>query len=219
MYDPSKVDLSVVCAKSVVLGIVLCISTNFLVAGKYVDLSIYILSISTFHLLEFLSTCLWNNSQVDDDSFILTDYDLHMVNVATIIEYIILRYLGFETNSYLKILGSFLVVVGQFFRTFSMYTAKESFNHYIQRTKSDSHKLVTNGIYSISRHPSYFGFFWWFIGLRLFMNNWLVLVFGGYKIWKFFKLRIAFEEQFLVKFFKQDYIDYRSKVKVGIPFI
>lgn len=219
MYDPNKVDLSVVCIKSVGIGIVLCLTINSLIVSRAVDLSIYVLSITIFHLLEFLSTCLWNNSQIDDDSFILTDYDLHMVNIATIAEWYILKYLGYETNTFLKWLGLFVMVIGQSFRTLSMYTAKESFNHYIQRTKSKSHKLVTTGVYSFSRHPSYFGFFWWFIGLRLFMNNWLVLVYGGYKIWSFFNLRIAFEEEFLVKFFKEDYLDYKSRVKVGIPFI
>lgn len=95
-----------------------------------------------------------------------------------------------------------------------MYTARESFNHYIQRQHHEQkHKLITNGIYSIFRHPSYFGFGIWFIGLELFLNNWIVLVFGGRVLWKFFKARIEFEESYLISFFGDEYRKYRNRTR------
>ena len=119
---------------------------------------------------------------------------MFIVNLLSIIEHIIHKWgylnLGdFYTNS--KIIsgvGLSLVIMGQFIRSLSMYTAKSSFNHYIQKKRRlqhpttgsslehidntsdnddqdddvDSHKLITTGIYLIFRHPSYFGFFIWF---------------------------------------------------------
>ncbi|EGV62997.1 ICMT-domain-containing protein [Yamadazyma tenuis ATCC 10573] len=218
-YDPSKVNLTVVCAKSVALGAVISTCLSFMFEPGFFHLSSYVLSICIFHLLEFISTSVWNTSQVDDDSFILTDYDLLLVNVCSLVEHYMLRWLEIRPVIQLQYLGVFLMGLGQFFRTASMYTAKTSFNHYIQRVKSDDHVLVTHGVYAVSRHPSYFGFFWWFVGLRVYMNNWVVLGYSGYKIWRFFKARIEFEEKFLVQFFGDDYREYRRRVGTKIPFI
>lgn len=219
MYDAHNVDLSIVCVKSLGLGAVMTVNVHGMVTNFEPHVNLYIFLLCMFHLLEFLTTCIFNVSQVDDDSFILTDYELLLVNGATIIEYFITRYFTVNTNSwYLQWFALALIVLGQSFRTLAMATAKQSFNHYVQRTKLPAHTLVTHGVYKLSRHPSYFGFFWWFIGLRLFMNSWLILVYGGYKIWHFFKHRIDFEEEFLVEFFPE-YNDYKKQVAIGIPFL
>jgi protein-S-isoprenylcysteine O-methyltransferase len=38
-----------------------------------------------------------------------------------------------------------------------MLSCGSNFSHTIMEEKDEEHKLVTNGIYSILRHPSYFG--------------------------------------------------------------
>ena len=48
-----------------------------------------------------------------------------------------------------------------------MLTAGRSFNHYIQTTKAESHKLVTTGVYAWSRHPAYVGWFYWSLGTQV----------------------------------------------------
>ena len=66
---------------------------------------------------------------------------MFIVNLLSIIEHIIHKWgylnLGdFYTNS--KIIsgvGLSLVIMGQFIRSLSMYTAKSSFNHYIQKKR------------------------------------------------------------------------------------
>jgi protein-S-isoprenylcysteine O-methyltransferase Ste14 len=40
-------------------------------------------------------------------------------------------------------------------------------DHSISFNKLASHQLVTTGIYSWSRHPSYAGFYWWAIGTQV----------------------------------------------------
>ncbi|CAH6719749.1 protein-S-isoprenylcysteine O-methyltransferase [[Candida] jaroonii] len=218
MYDTEKVVIWKVVVRSFGLGIVLAICSNCLLLGYDIKLSLYGISLVIFHLLEFLITAICNSSQLEDDSFILHDYQLLLVNVVSALEYVVYKYFGFESNWRQLFAGSVLVIVGQVCRSMAMITAGESFNHYIQRSKNETHVLVTDGIYSVSRHPSYFGFFWWFIGLRIFLGSWITLGFGGYQIWNFFNQRIKFEEGLLMKFFS-DYGDYRKKVSIGIPFI
>ncbi|KFY61648.1 hypothetical protein V497_02839 [Pseudogymnoascus sp. VKM F-4516 (FW-969)] len=116
-------------------------------------------------------------------------------------------------------LGLLLVPLGQLVRSLAMVQAGGNFNHIVQARKASTHQLVTSGIYSVSRHPSYFGFFWWGLGTQLVLGN--VVCFVGYAgvLWVFFKRRIAGEEEYLVRFFGREYIDYRARTGVWIPFI
>ena len=86
-----------------------------------------------------------------------------------------------------------------------------------------------------SRHPSYAGFFYWALGTQLVLQNPLSFIVHSIVLWKFFYYRsrctsflffhdlmisiIAAEERALVKFFGQDYVEYRRRVGTKIPFI
>lgn len=163
-----------------------------------------------------------NTSEVDDDSFILNDADLYYVYAAAIAE------AAFKTTGW-KYAGSFMslpMVLGlltilscQFCRSLAMHTAGVSFHHYVQREPSQKRRLVTWGIYSVMRHPSYFGYFWWFVGGQILLQNPIVGCVGAFKLLQFFKGRIEYEEEYLVAFFGNDYEEYRAKVGTKIPFI
>lgn len=88
-------------------------------------------------------------------------------------------------------LGLVLVTVGQTVRSCAMVQAGSNFNHIVQSRKNDGHELVTAGLYSVFRHPSYFGFFWWGIGTQVVLGN--VVSFVAYTgiLWYFFKTRIT----------------------------
>lgn len=248
-YNPEKVNLLKIVLKSFLLGSLFTINLyNLLFTFNkfWYQINLFIIFLIIFHNLEFINTVLFNNSQVDDDSFILEDKEMFIINLLSIIEHIIIHNydyfnLKFYTDSkFVYGIGLILIIIGQFIRSLSMYTAKSSFNHYIQKEKKESktsssvaleqidntddnndvdadddmgHKLITTGIYLIFRHPSYFGFFIWFLGLQIFLNNIIVLIIGGIILWKFFNERIQFEEIYLVKFFGIDYINYRNKTK------
>lgn len=227
-YDPAKVDLSIVAVKALGLGILILINTSMLILQGFHIINIsttiikingYLVFILIFYLLEFFSTCIFNNSETEDDSFLINDTDLHVVHLASILEIVIKGWLFPRLIVQTSILGLPLVLIGQFCRTMAMCTAKESFNHYVQRQHVSKHKLVTWGIYKYLRHPSYFGFFWWFVGTQLWLGNIAVLVVGIIKLWKFFNYRIIFEEKFLVSFFGPDYSNYKSVTRTGIPLI
>lgn len=117
------------------------------------------------------------------------------------------------------LVGVGIVIMGQMVRTVAMMQAGQSFNHHVQETKKASHVLVTTGMYGSLRYPSYFGVYWWVLGIQLAMGNVLcflayLLVLHGYC-----SNRIPYEESFLTKFFGDDYEDYRKKVGTKIPFV
>ncbi|PBP18711.1 prenyl cysteine carboxyl methyltransferase Ste14 [Diplocarpon rosae] len=116
-------------------------------------------------------------------------------------------------------LGIVLVAVGQGTRAAAMLTAGTNFSHVVRHTKAQSHELVTTGVYGVFRHPSYFGFFWWSVGTQLVCGNIFCLAAFVGVLWKFFKSRIGGEEQLLVGFFGDEYVRYRQRTRVGIPFI
>ena len=85
--------------------------------------------------------------------------------------------------------------------------------------KREQHKLVTTGFYSIVRHPSYFGWFYWSVGTQLILGNPLCAVGYALASWRFFQSRIQFEEQTLVDFFGAEFVAFRERVPIGIPLL
>ena len=75
------------------------------------------------------------------------------------------------------------------------------------------------GVYSFSRHPSYFGWFLWSIGTHLLLSNFVSFGLYFYASIRFFKGRIEYEEEHLKDFFGGKYEDYIKKVPHRIPFI
>lgn len=120
---------------------------------------------------------------------------------------------------YVKLLGLALMVVGEGLRAAAMSTAKSNFNHVVQSQKSKDHELVTHGVYSISRHPAYAGFFWYSVGTQVLLCNPICIAGFFYASYSFFQDRIPDEEEHLIQFFGDKYIAYRKKVPIGIPFL
>lgn len=211
-YDPAKNSLVKISSKSFLLGVVF---TGALIGElthpRLIPLCLYLQFLCIFHSLEFGMTYLYNNSQTDDDSFILEDREFHLITVISIVEYLVSPF-----HLHVVPIGLLLALLGQLVRTLSMGTAQESFNHYIQKSGKETHTLVTQGVYKYIRHPSYFGFFIWFVGLELLLGNILILVVGGIILWRFFRDRIRYEEEYLIKMFGADYQSYRANTKTWL---
>jgi len=79
-------------------------------------------------------------------------------------------------------------------------------------SSSDNHKLQTNGIYSISRHPFYLGFIFILFSSCLFNPNYInILAFvGAWIIHHFIMIR---EEQSLGLQYGEEYRQYAKRVK------
>lgn len=223
-YDPAKVDLVKVSLKSCALGVVALTSLFSLIIGYgpaiLTPLKVYTLFTSSFYMLEFLTTAYFNPGAVDSDSFILNDLDIHFVSAAAVLEYVVRAYCLTDRRSPVVFtIGIIITVSGQCIRTLAMITALDLFNHQVQRERQEDHRLVTTGVYSLVRHPSYTGFFFWFVGLQLMAHNFLVGCAGAFVLYRFFSKRIAYEEFYLTNFFGQKYTEYKRHTLSGIPFV
>ncbi|KIV92018.1 hypothetical protein, variant [Exophiala mesophila] len=190
--------------------------------------------LAIFHYMEFDSTARYNPPEARISSFLLLSngYAYTTAHTTAMAE-LLLRYsLGSAwTPKWLQFrllnvptvvpvsIGFVLVLGGQLVRSAAMRQAKTNFNHVVQWNKRPDHVLVKDGVYSFLRHPSYFGFFWWGIGTQAILGNRICLVLYAVILWKFFKRRITYEERHLVSFFGREYVDYRDKTPVRIPFI
>ncbi|KKA28809.1 hypothetical protein TD95_002879 [Thielaviopsis punctulata] len=190
----------------------------------------FLAALSAFHFLEFWTTARYNTPAADVSSFLLTaNWPLYAIaHAAAFVEcaftnavfpYRPWGSLRSDTAWYFCAVGLAFTLIGQIVRSLAMIQCGRSFNHTVQRTRAADHKLVTHKIYSVLRHPSYFGFFWWAVGTQLAMGNVICLIAYVVVLWTFFSSRIRFEEHHLVEFFGEEYVEYRRRVKVWIPLI
>ncbi|KAI0143561.1 putative isoprenylcysteine carboxyl methyltransferase [Xylariaceae sp. FL1272] len=213
---------------SLALSVVLMLSILIFTSSPLWRLPFFIGALSIFHFLEFWTTAKYNTSVAAISSFLLTaNWPAYAIaHVSASLECLLTNLLfpnrswaPFYSGHILLLVGFILVFVGQTARSAAMIQAGESFNHTIQRKKKDNHDLVTTGLYSFLRHPSYFGFFYWSIGTQLVLGN--PVCFVGYLVvlWKFFSARIKDEEEDLTRFFGENYTDYKKRIGTGIPLI
>ncbi|PQE21156.1 s-isoprenylcysteine o-methyltransferase protein [Rutstroemia sp. NJR-2017a BVV2] len=233
-YYPSKPkSLSGIAIRSLLVGIVLTVSVQstiyllFLAPSPLWRIPFFISSLAIFHFLEFWVTAAYNTPAAQISSFLFSgNGSAYNIAHSTAILECLLTNLFFPNRSLLPpnthlpilLLGFFLILLGQTIRTMAMMEAGTNFNHIVQYTKARTHSLVTSGIYGYLRHPSYFGFFWWGLGTQMVLGN--PICFVGYTValWRFFNRRIKGEEALLVKFFGDEYVEYRQRTVVGIPF-
>ena len=183
---------------------------------------LYLIAVSFFHISEFLLTALYNESSLSVHSFLIDHSIAYAVAmVASLLEYAIEYYYipWIKTYWLISVIGLLMTVSGELLRKVAMVTAGSNFTHQVQYYKRKTHQLVTGGIYSVSRHPSYLGWFYWSIGNQVMLCNPICVVGFAIASWLFFQGRIPEEEEYLLRFFGQHYEDYRQRVGIGIPFI
>ena len=83
---------------------------------------------------------------------------------------------------------------------------------------SESSGLVTTGLYSLVRHPLYFGSTVSFMGIFLIQPTWTIAVSVGLSI-VYIIIGIKFEERKLRQLFGSDYENYARGKKKFLPFI
>lgn len=117
------------------------------------------------------------------------------------------KWLVFETNNWLIIIGTFCVIAGRLITFGSMlYMRKE--NKQIQ----NSFKLHVSGIFNYSRNPGLDGMFLFFTGFGILFPSFLI--WGGLILYFFYmRFRVKIEEEFLKKLFKEEYLDYITRTK------
>lgn len=222
--------LSGIALRSFLLGIVLCTSTGltfYLAYHEYAlwRASFFVASLCVFHFLEFYTTALTNTNSAKVSSFLLSSNGsaYTIAHTAAFVECTLSSlfwpYLLLPQSFYRALVcsGLVLIIVGQIIRAIAMIQAGRNFSHLVAHTKRSEHQLVTGGLYSVLRHPSYFGYFWWAIGTQLACGNVVCLVGYAAVLWIFFSRRITGEEELLIKFFGNEYVTFRERTWVGIP--
>ena len=185
-------------------------------------LGFYVMILTFFHLSEYVTTAIYNPNTVSLDSFLLNhSKEYSIAAIASWIEYSVELYLFPSLKScwFIAVVGILLSVSGEALRKFAMFTAGSNFTHNVQFYKRHHHTLVTTGIYKFFRHPSYVGWFYWSMGTQLVLCNPICCLAYVIASWNFFKERIETEEELLIHFFGQEYLDYQKRVSSGLPFI
>lgn len=174
----------------------------------------FVAILAFFHYLEFDMTARYNPPDASISSYLLISNGIGYAaaHTAAMLE-LLVRYwltsdckprwlkLPFEPPTVFPTIpppvtvgfGLALIIVGQLVRSAAMKKAGQNFNHIVQWTKRAHHVLVTDGVYAFSRHPSYFGFFWWGLGTQVLLGNHLCLVAYTVVLWRFFHHRIMRE--------------------------
>ena len=113
--------------------------------------------------------------------------------------------------------GAALLIGGIAIRIYSIQTLGK---HFTATAKINSdHELITSGPYQFVRHPSYLGAFMAIMGMPLFLNDRLAILFVIIAMSIAYYIRISVEEKMLSSFFGERYVQYKSHTKRIIPFI
>ena len=208
----------------ITLVLILCYSSSIIIFKntKFYQILIYLITLCIYHYAEFFSELLFHFKDLQKDAFLIYQNKKWVIATASsFIEYFIEIFFfpNLKKVKILFVLGIIMTIIGQYFRIAALFTGKSNFTHKIQLTKRKSHVLVKHGIYSICRHPSYFGFFIWSVGIEIMCVNPLCIIAFTYILFKFFENRIDLEEKYLIKFFGMEYIKYKREVGILIPFI
>jgi len=184
---------------------------------------LYLSVLAFFHFSEHITTGLSNPQNLSFDSFLVNhSWQYGLAMLVSWLEYFLQLWMFPEIKlsislQYLTYVGFIICVVGEVIRKMAMLQAGRNFNHLVQSSKADEHQLVTSGVYSICRHPSYLGWFLWSLGSQVLLVNPLCLIVYGVVSFAFFKERIYVEEYTLIAFFGNQYRDYQARVGTGIP--
>lgn len=163
-------------------------------------LPFFLSALSTFHSLEFYVTARYNPPAATVTAFLLDNgraYNIaHLcaffegcLHFQPMVPVFGCLFPGADAPPWVA-LGLAFMIVGQAIRTVAMAQAGTNFNHIVQSYRKENHVLVTDGVYRFTRHPAYFGFFWWGLGTQIMLGNVICLVGYAVVLWRFFKKRI-----------------------------
>lgn len=180
-------------------------------------------ALAAFHLLEFLLTARARPAAVSAESFLLNhSRAYHAALLAAVLEFALWRALAPEARlspaaARVSAAGLLLVALGQAVRAVAMWQCGPNFTHLVASQRAPGHELVRRGVYSVLRHPAYFGWFWWSVGTQLLLMNPVCAVLYAWASWRFFADRVPHEELTLLDFFGEEYADYAASTVIGIP--
>jgi protein-S-isoprenylcysteine O-methyltransferase Ste14 len=106
--------------------------------------------------------------------------------------------------------GVLFCLAGLLLVLWSLISFGESFRVGIDNEHPD--KLITSGIFAISRNPIYVAFALILLGQFLIFPNWILLVYMAAGIWLFHR-QVLREEEYLQQHYGKEYSDYSNRVR------
>ncbi|MCJ8315049.1 MAG: isoprenylcysteine carboxylmethyltransferase family protein [Saccharospirillaceae bacterium] len=122
-----------------------------------------------------------------------------------------------SSSIYQDILISLMYISGIFIRYISISKLQHLFLNHIGLIKH--HKLITDGIYSIIRHPSELGALIIFNAASLISFNLFALLLSNFVLLIMVYFRIREEDKLLNSAFNDDFIQYKQSTPALIPFL
>lgn len=122
----------------------------------------------------------------------------------------------FTFNIDIKIIGAIICVAGISFAIWARHSLGKNWSEVAQI--KESHELITSGPYSIVRHPIYTGIIFALLGSFIadgtlhFLILFVLVTFGMY-------MRTRVEEKLMTEEFKEEYLEYKKRTKLLIPWI
>lgn len=207
---------------SLILCVILSYCTSQMYLGQYYHLQLYLffISLCLHHFAEYFFILNYHYDLLTFSSFLIDQSKEWGFAISfSIIECLVENYFfhWLKLNIFFIALGLICTLIGHVFRIGALFTGKTNFTHLIAYEKEPEHVLVTSGIYSLSRHPGYFGFYIWSVGTQIMCLNPISIIAFTLVNFAFFRNRILEEEQLLIGFFGQAYIEYMEKVPILIP--
>jgi len=209
-----------------IFGLHVCLVLYSIFVGSIFSIAfqwgMYVSMLMVFHFMEFMSIAIIRPYDLKYESFVIDHSKAYTYAVvASFVEFWIevLLFPSLKRRFLPLLFGTLVCGLGQIIRVASMLTCESNFSHQVQEERSEDHVLVTSGLYSILRHPSYFGWFWWSVSTQVLLSNPICFVGYFYASHQFFNDRIPAEEKLLMKFFPNQYPSYKTRTVIGIPFI
>ncbi|MBN1373486.1 MAG: isoprenylcysteine carboxylmethyltransferase family protein [Anaerolineaceae bacterium] len=81
----------------------------------------------------------------------------------------------------------------------------------------DGHKLITQGIYGMIRHPMYASQWLWVLAQPLLIQNWIAGLAGALFYLPMYFIRVPVEERMMLEQFGDEYRDYMRRVGRVLP--
>jgi protein-S-isoprenylcysteine O-methyltransferase Ste14 len=107
-------------------------------------------------------------------------------------------------------MGGFFCVAGLALLLWSLISFGQSFRVGIDTEHPD--KLITSGVFAVSRNPIYTAFALILLGQFLIFSNWILLIYLGAGLWLFHR-QVLREEDYLKKHYGREYLEYCKRVR------
>jgi protein-S-isoprenylcysteine O-methyltransferase Ste14 len=120
------------------------------------------------------------------------------------------------SNPITNLTGLIIFIFGISIRLISRKELKKSFSYMLKVRKDQI--LITTGIYSYVRHPAYTGDYIAQLGVTMIFSSLYGFVIMLFLILPFI-YRIKIEEKMLISKFGKEYLEYKEKTKIFIPYL